>query len=277
MDKKIIFQIGELARLQNISNQTLIYYDRTGLLKAKTDPVNGYRYYSQDDIYKLDTINSLKESGMTLKGIKNYLETESTEKTLNLLEEQVLHLEKSIIRMKDIKLQIDKRIQIVQEYKTETSDIGFCDFQGMDIAMMEINPTDDEKTLESKIKQLFIQVKKLEPHRFLEIGALTDINYLRTINHDTKKTDIELKGFFIPLLKPYPENPVYKKIKKGEYSFIIHKGSYLETCRSYKKLMAFIKDNNKEPAGDSIDLPIIDDLFTRNQDEFVTKILIPVS
>ena len=40
---KNLFSIGELSKLQNISRQTLIFYDKIGLFRpAYTDPDNGY-------------------------------------------------------------------------------------------------------------------------------------------------------------------------------------------------------------------------------------------
>ncbi len=41
-----MFLIGELAKLFNISTDTLRYYDKIGLLKPKYDKDNGYRYYT---------------------------------------------------------------------------------------------------------------------------------------------------------------------------------------------------------------------------------------
>ena len=41
-----LFSIGEVARYQNISKQTLIFSDKIGLFRpAYVDPHNGYRYY----------------------------------------------------------------------------------------------------------------------------------------------------------------------------------------------------------------------------------------
>ena len=46
-----LFSIGEVARYQNISKQTLIFYDKIGLFRpAYVDPHNGYRYYSASQI-----------------------------------------------------------------------------------------------------------------------------------------------------------------------------------------------------------------------------------
>ena len=66
-----LFSIGELSRYQNISRQTLIFYDKIGLFcPAYVDPHNGYRYYSASQIDYLDTILIMKKIGFSLDEIK---------------------------------------------------------------------------------------------------------------------------------------------------------------------------------------------------------------
>ena len=62
-----LFSIGELSKYQNISKQTLIFYDKIGLFKpAYVDPNNGYRYYSSQQIDYLDTILTVSYTHLTL-------------------------------------------------------------------------------------------------------------------------------------------------------------------------------------------------------------------
>ena len=69
------FSIGELSRYQNISKQTLIYYDRIGLFRpAYVDPDNGYRYYSAGQIDYLNTILIMKKMGFSLREIREHMQ-----------------------------------------------------------------------------------------------------------------------------------------------------------------------------------------------------------
>ncbi len=62
-----LFTVGEMAKLSNISKQTLIFYDRKGVFSPNyVDPDNGYRYYSADQLELLDNILILKEMGLSL-------------------------------------------------------------------------------------------------------------------------------------------------------------------------------------------------------------------
>lgn len=65
------FTIGETARLNNISIQTLRYYDKLGVFKPDyTDPNNGYRYYHLKQFFYLDIIKYLKGIQTPLEEIK---------------------------------------------------------------------------------------------------------------------------------------------------------------------------------------------------------------
>ena len=58
-----LFSIGEVARYQKISKQTLIFYDKIGLFRPDyVDPGNGYRYYSAKQLDYLDAILIMKKS-----------------------------------------------------------------------------------------------------------------------------------------------------------------------------------------------------------------------
>ena len=72
---KNLFSIGELSKYQNISKQTLIFYDKIGLFcPAYVDPNNGYRYYSSSQIDYLDTILIMKKIGFSLNEIKEHMQ-----------------------------------------------------------------------------------------------------------------------------------------------------------------------------------------------------------
>ena len=67
--------IGQMARINHVSIQTLRLYDKMGLLKpAVVDENSGYRYYSILQCAKLDLISSMKQCGLSLKEIRNYFE-----------------------------------------------------------------------------------------------------------------------------------------------------------------------------------------------------------
>lgn len=68
--------IGQFARFNNISEQTLRYYDQINLLQPdEANEKTGYRYYKITQCATLDIITHMKSLGIPLKDIKTYLET----------------------------------------------------------------------------------------------------------------------------------------------------------------------------------------------------------
>ncbi|WP_228275829.1 MerR family transcriptional regulator [Gracilibacillus oryzae] len=94
--------MGELIKKVNISRRTLHYYDEINLLKPTIVKENGYRYYSKDDIIKLQTIVALKSMDYSLQQIKEIfdkgnVQTQSQEDAwLHSLQEQIDFASKKI-------------------------------------------------------------------------------------------------------------------------------------------------------------------------------------
>ena len=83
------FTTGELARLNGITKQTLIFYDRAGVFSPnEKDPHNGYRYYGADQLEMLDHILILKDMGLSLQEIRAFLSLPGPSDALGVLRRQ---------------------------------------------------------------------------------------------------------------------------------------------------------------------------------------------
>ena len=85
---KDFYKISEISRLYGVGPDSLRYYERLGLLRPRRDEDNGYRLYSLRDIYKLSVIRDLRTLGLSMIQIKEYLDGQSVESTLALLERE---------------------------------------------------------------------------------------------------------------------------------------------------------------------------------------------
>ncbi len=70
-------KINELARKLGISTRTIRFYEQNGLLPGVIREDNRYRVFSDEDVWRLQTIIALREAGMTVKDIREVLESES--------------------------------------------------------------------------------------------------------------------------------------------------------------------------------------------------------
>lgn len=92
------YKTGKFARLANVSERTIRYYDKIGLLNPSFVMENGYRQYSDLDLLKLQKILSLKHLGFSIEEIfpmvmDNTNLKESFELQIDLIEDKISHLQ----------------------------------------------------------------------------------------------------------------------------------------------------------------------------------------
>lgn len=73
MEKKT-FTVGKFAKLTGVTERTLRYYDRRGLLKPSKYNKQGHRLYTENDLFKLQNILTLKYLDFSLEDIAEYLQ-----------------------------------------------------------------------------------------------------------------------------------------------------------------------------------------------------------
>lgn len=92
------YKTGQFAKLANVSERTIRYYDKIGLLKPSFVMENGYRQYSDLDLLKLQKILSLKHLGFSIEEIfpmvmDNTDLKESFDLQIDLIEDKMSHLQ----------------------------------------------------------------------------------------------------------------------------------------------------------------------------------------
>lgn len=98
-----LYRIGELAKAAGISERTIDYYTKLGLINPEKRTLKNYRLYSHETLTTLKRINQLKQEKYTLEEIKDMLErwrtvaeeSEVTDK-LTQLEIQIQKLEREV-------------------------------------------------------------------------------------------------------------------------------------------------------------------------------------
>ena len=101
--------ISKTAKLVGTTSETLRHYDRIGLVKpSKLDEWTNYRYYTSQDIVRLNTIKALQFMGMSLKDIKQILNSQDFFEIVNLLDEALISADKKINELNLAKSKIER-------------------------------------------------------------------------------------------------------------------------------------------------------------------------
>lgn len=104
---KEYFSISQAAKIVEMTTETLRHYDRIGLVKpCKTDEWTGYRYYSQQEIVRLNTIRALRCMDLTLSEIKDILAYDDFNKIVETLKQAEKSADKKISELNYAKTKI---------------------------------------------------------------------------------------------------------------------------------------------------------------------------
>ena len=104
---------GDFAKLCNTNKRTLIHYDEIGLFSPAYTDEKGYRYYSENQCDTFFTITCLKEIGMPLKEIKQYIDHKNPEDLQTLLLQQQQKVDADFARLHRIRQVIDTKLQLI--------------------------------------------------------------------------------------------------------------------------------------------------------------------
>lgn len=112
------YSIGEFSKLTGLSIHTLRYYEYEQLIVPMRNK-NNIRRYSDKDIAWIDFIKRLKDTGMSIKKIKEYAKLRSKgditlSKRMEMLIQHYGFLEKQISILQEHKEKLDQKIKYYQ-------------------------------------------------------------------------------------------------------------------------------------------------------------------
>ncbi|MEH7383800.1 MerR family transcriptional regulator [Bacillus sp. JJ1521] len=262
---------GEFAKLCKINKQTLYYYDQIGLLSPVFKNEKGYRFYSINQIELFHVIDLLKDLGMSLNDIQQYMQNKSPEGFLTLMYQQK---EEIVKKRQEIELK-EKMIEAKIELIEEASKINF-----------------DQVTLEQLPEATLYLSRNIENNteeEFLEvisdfIGELNE-SQLDTgypIGVITKREQV-LKGEFSKYSYLYIEQPnqqegyPYFQAVKGDFLIGYHIGDEKKIHKTYNRLFSEMERLNVTMGDYAFEEYIYDTVVKNDKEDFVTKIMLQVN
>ena len=272
MDKKDLFQIGEVARMFQLSISTLRHYESMGLLVPEvTDPKSGYRYYSLRQFEPLNIIRYLRALDMPLTEIADFLQNRDIDKIEEKLQQQKEIVIKRQQELKQIEQKIDNRLTQLKDARNSTLDeITLTTVSACRLAWLEDNLTIKEFVdMEAPIRKL--DQKQKEALIFLgKVGVAISAEHLMEGKYQ------QYNGIFLILDQEDKYDGNIIGMPEALCVRVRFCGSHKEAPAQYENLMAYIKEHQLKVAGFSREITMIDYGFTNDRDKFVTEISIQV-
>lgn len=111
------YTVKSLAKISGVSVRTLHFYDDIKLLLPHHVGENGYRYYQEEELLRLQQILFFKELGLELKDIKSIIDKPDFDKVATLLSHKEFLLKKAD-KTKELILNIDQTVKRLNGDKT---------------------------------------------------------------------------------------------------------------------------------------------------------------
>lgn len=262
------FSIGELSKYQNISTQTLIYYDKIGLFKPSyVDEKNGYRYYSAEQLDYLDTILIMKTIGFSLSEIKNYMNNNSMKHSLYLLKNQVDVITHKIKELSIIRNRLEHRIfDLEQTISIQDPNPSISTIKEQYLLYHEVNKPYTMCDISIATKKCYTQALNNNIPIFFQCGVSVPLKKIRN-HHSTEANLAFVSTDYIDGVSNI------MKLPKGLTTSIYHFGNYQTIDASYRKLIDFCDQHHFEIISDSYEFCINDYITSKDENEFITKII----
>lgn len=267
-----MYQIGLFSKMNRITTKTLRHYEKLGLLMPeKVDDFTGYRYYSSNQLPRLNKILTMKQMGLSLTDIRDIIdEPNGVEMYLKLKEAE---LRKTIEEEK-------RKLTHVQHYmsrlKGETSmnyNPAVKSLPGCIVATMRFMAPNYDSYFDI-IPKMGDEMRRL--------GAVcAEPAYCFNLYHDGEYREKDIDVEVCEAVVDYCEDSdmvKFKRIEEVEEAVcVLHKGPYSRLPDAYNFTFDWIRDNGYEVIG----LPrenYIDGIWNKeDENEWLTEIQVPIT
>ena len=239
-----MFSIGVFSQINKITTKTLRYYEEIGLLEPEyIDSQTRYRYYTSDQLPKMNRIIMLKQMGLSLNEIKEVIDYPKA------IEEILVAKENEIVE--SIKKEKYKLLKLRSYLSNLEGDEYMKDM------IIKALPKVKVASMRTKLKDhgdLFHLCPNVIAKEMERTGCVCAVpSYCFNIYHDGEyresNIDVEICEAIIDL-KEDTEILKFKEIEEvPAAACILHKGPYTTLRESYTYACKWIEDNNYEVVG----------------------------
>jgi DNA-binding transcriptional MerR regulator len=277
-----MFRIGAFSLIAQVSGRLLRYYDEIGLLSPQyTDPQTGYRYYSAEQLPRLNRILVLKELGLGLEQIARLLDQGASSDEIR----GMLLLRKAQITqaMQDDLAQlhlVEARLDHIDAFdQTPVLDVVVKTIPPQRyLALREVYPD------VAAVRRFVVQMTAIVPHK-LPVSSLGQIAFvIHSRMFDPDALDFEI-GYLLTGTTGKPSAAVRLSEERvltvrdlpavETMATLVHVGRITDTHRSYGLLGTWVEQQQWQIVGQG--RQILLQLPQPNHDEAVIELQLPVS
>jgi DNA-binding transcriptional MerR regulator len=261
---------GEFAKLCKVNKQTLFFYDQIGLLSPMMKNEKGYRFYSIRQIELFFVIDLLKDLGMSLNDIQQYIQNKSPESFLSLMYQK----KEEIVKKRQ---EIEMKERIIEANIALMEKASHLDFHQVTLEQLPETTLYLSRNIENISEKEFVEVVS----DFINELSVSHLDTGYPIGVITKREHILKEEFtnysYLYIEQPNPKEgyPYFKSVK-GDFLSGYHIGDDKTIHNTYKRLLSEMNRLNLALGEYVFEEYVYDSVVMNHKEQYVTKIMIQV-
>ncbi|GAA2690178.1 MerR family transcriptional regulator [Actinoplanes palleronii] len=247
-----MLSIGDFAGLSRVSVRMLRHYDAIGLLRpAHVDPHSGYRYYTAEQLRRLNRILALKDLGFSLQQVQVMIEEKvDTGELRGMLRLRRAELAVQVERDNARLALVDARLRMIEtEGHMNTGDVLFKRIPALRVAELSTTALgyDHPTSITENLSPLFPRLAELLEQAGVAITGSSLAYYRPAPTGPGDETitahaafpigdaEVGSAGFDVVVLPPI------------DAATSVHEGPMSEAFRTGERIATWIEDNGLRP------------------------------
>ena len=264
---KGVFSVNSFAKYSRTTKDTLLHYDRIGLLSPSQRGETGYRYYSPEQLSIVNVIRTLKELGLSLNEIKELIDDRNPENFDATFHQKMEILESKIQELMDTKELLNTLHNYIQEGRSvDESSFSIESLKEAPMFVGEENDYGNNRDDFDALNTFYEEISEKHPNINLNYPIWGLFRKERIIKRDWKWPD-----------RFYFYHPKGDKIRQaGEYAIAYTRGGYGQCAELYVKMLDFIEKQGYEICGDTYEEYILNEICIPNDRNYLIRAMISV-
>ena len=271
------FTVSEMAQFACVTVDALKYYDREDLYKpAVVDKNTSYRYYTLEQYADIVLIRDLRNIGMSVTEIKDFLQNRSVSNSTEMLMKRKREISEEIDALEWKLKSLSNILDRIRRY-------DFCFFDALDIQTKIFSDRlavsfNENIRNDVDLKMGFIH---LENSLYAHSSSTIDAVYGALVEIDNSDLENNHEGTqLFTLLSPGYEEYFGDEdiiiIPKGKYACTYFEGNFWKHKRYMENLVQKILNAGMEPEGTAIVICGLDNLAFRESRDYIYEIQIKI-
>jgi len=262
-----LLSISDFAEFSRTTRDTLLHYDRIGLLSPVMRGENNYRYYSSSQLAIINVIRTFQQLGMSLDDIRGLKDRRTPELANMVFERQIEEIDTKIkewVSARKLLLTLKKAINSGSSIDEREITVKFLPAEA--IVLGDLNDYSRDRTDYDALLSFYHDMSQKYPDLDLNYPVWATYSYAKLLKRDWDHPD-----------RYYFYNPEgYDRRPAALYVIGYKRGGYGPNDELYGRLVNYIEKNSYEICGDAYEEYPLNEICAIDDKDYLIRVMITV-